>query len=377
MARPTTQDLSAIVDVVVEVSPASAPRPSFNELLILGPSTVISAETRLVSFVSADEILEYGFDANDPEYKAALLYFGQSPAPAKVWLGRQDLTTSPAESILDALKACRNADNSWYYCMATEAVDADHEEIAEWIQTAAPSSIYCYTTASAGALAGTTSPANIFTYMKNNLFQRVIGQYSTDDTNAIAAIIGYACGQNTGLSNSAFTLMFKREIGVTAEALYSNDITTIEGNNGNVYVNYGNYYNVFRPGKMGDGSFFDQILFRDMLVNYIQLNVMDLLYQNPKIPQTEAGVAQLMHAVCQANDQMVNLGYIGPGIWRGNAVLNLKNGDPMPKGYVVQAETVAAQSNADRAARKSPPIYDCINEAGAVHSVLIGVYVAV
>jgi len=36
---------------------------------------------------------------------------------------------------------------------------------------------------------------------------------------------------------------------------------------------------------------------------------------------------------------------------------------------------LASQSQADREARESVPLYVAIKEAGAVHSVLIGVYV--
>ena len=39
---------------------------------------------------------------------------------------------------------------------------------------------------------------------------------------------------------------------------------------------------------MADATRFDEILNLDMLSNNIQLNIMDLLYQSTKVPQTDA-----------------------------------------------------------------------------------------
>jgi len=71
----------------------------------------------------------------------------------------------------------------------------------------------------------------------------------------------------------------------------------------------------------------------------------------------------------------VRRGFLAPGQWNGQNILNLSTGDMLPKGYLVQAEPVASQAQADREARKCPPIYVAIKEAGAIHSLLIGVYV--
>jgi hypothetical protein len=126
---------------------------------------------------------------------------------------------------------------------------------------------------------------------------------------------------------------------------------------------------------MADGTFFDEKINLDMLVNNMQLTIMDLLYQNPKVPQTDAGVTQLINACNEACDEAVRIGFLGAGTWTGRNILNLQTDDPLPKGYLVQAEALSTQAQADREARESVPLYVAIKEAGAVHSVLIGVYV--
>ena len=187
------------------------------------------------------------------------------------------------------------------------------------------------------------------------------------------AIMGYAMGANDGTANSTYTLAYKEEVGVTTEALTTTQVASIKDANGNVYINRGSSYNLFEQGHMANGTSFDELINLDKLQNDIQLTVMDLLYANRKIPQTDDGVNQIVHAlnvVCESN---VTIGFIAPGIWNAAAVGNLSTGDVLTKGYLIQADTVASQSQADREARKSPNIYIAVKLAGAIEYVVITV----
>jgi hypothetical protein len=85
--------LSTILNVAVVVSPAAAPGPSFNQGLIVGPSDTISSSERLRLYSYGTEgMIQDGFSSTDPEVKAAEKYFGQTPKPTYLWIGRQDLT---------------------------------------------------------------------------------------------------------------------------------------------------------------------------------------------------------------------------------------------------------------------------------------------
>ena len=376
---PNTRSLDSIVDIVVSVSPLSAARLTFNQALFIGSTDIIQTTERVRAYESAAEVLE-DFALTDPEYIAAAIYFSQSPQPAKLWIGRQD--TGTGETIVEALEACRMANFEWYIAVCLEAAYADHIACAAYIESATPASLYAYTTTDEDCLTGIESPPDIFTYLKSLNYSRSIGQYATtqsavypNNIYAICAIVGYACGQNSGLANSAFTLKFKQEIGIAVDPLTSTQISVIEGNYGNVYLNYANYYTIFEQGKMANGTFFDEKINLDMLVNNLQLTIMDLLYQNAKIPQTAPGVTQLIHACNEACDNAVRIGFLGAGTWKGVNILNLATDDPLPKGYLVQAEALSTQAQADRELRKSVPIYIAIKEAGAVHSLVIGVYV--
>ena len=82
-----------------------------------------------------------------------------------------------------------------------------------------------------------------------------------------------------------------------------------------------------------------------------------------------------MNVINVACNKYVNTGFIAPGKWNGGEVLNLENGDYLASGYLVQSEPIDSQSQADRDARKAPPIYVCVKLAGAIEFVTIDVYV--
>lgn len=373
MTAPVSLNLDNLINITEYVSPLAAPRSTFNQLLVIGTDTIISASERVRQYTSAADMLDDGFTTASPEYLAALLYFSQSPAPTILWVGCQIIAGSPVESCADALIACRAANFQWYVGVCLNADSNDHLDCAAWAEAAVPTSIYAFTTDDADCITNATD--DIFSVLKGADYSRTIGQYSTDDPYAICAIMGYAMGANTGLANSAYTLMFKGEVGILVEQLTQTQVGYLDGKHANEYLSYGNYYNIFQKGVMANGVDFSEILNMDMLRNDIQLSIMDLLYGTPKIPQTDVGQTMLLHACnicCQA---AVTRGFLGAGTWTGVTVLNVKNGDMLPLGYVCQSASYASQSQADREANKSMPIYICIKLSGIVKSVVIGIYV--
>jgi hypothetical protein len=377
----TTLNLDSIVDVVVSVSPASAPRSTFNQLLIVGSTGIsisnpITTSERVREYESVADMLTDGFKTTDAEYVAAAKYFAQSPAPQIVWIGVRDDLVSPPETILESLIACRAAEANWYQAYSTEAVSVDIPDIALWAEDAVPSTVYVYNTQDANVLISDPNPADIATALKELAYKRTMGQYSTT-AHAIVGAMGVANGLNTGLANSDYTMFGKKIVSVNTENLSFSQKQIIEAKNCNVYLSYANYYTILEPGVMANGYFYDQVLSRDMLVNDIQLSCMDLLFQNPKIPQTETGMTMIHNALVQACQLSVTRGYLGAGTYTGIPFLNLYTGDAMPNGYVIQSLPLSQQSSADRALRKATPFYVTIKESGAVQSMTIAVYVNV
>lgn len=79
--------VSDVVGVDVTLSPVAAALRNFGSLLVLGSTDVIDTSERLRQYsdltgVGAD------FGIGDPEYQAAELFFGQSPRPGLLYIGR-------------------------------------------------------------------------------------------------------------------------------------------------------------------------------------------------------------------------------------------------------------------------------------------------
>lgn len=293
--------------------------------------------------------------------------------------GAQINVTAIGETPLIALQACRTASSSWWGCMCTAAVTADHEAIAAYVESMTPVGDYFYTTQDTNV--PTNGANNVFAALKALLYSRTTGIYSTTQSGAFpnniyaaAAVMGVAMGLNTGLAGSAFTLFGKKLVGISTEPLSSTAVGNIQGNNGNVYLDYGNVFPLLGRGQNASGVFLDQILNRDMLVSNLQFGVMELLTSVPKVPQTNAGQTQILDVVNQAAQTAADIGFIAGGTWTGVKILNLNPGDPINSGYLAQSPPYNTQSKADRIARKAMPVYLAIIEAGAAQSLLIGVY---
>jgi hypothetical protein len=366
----TTLPLTPIVNITYSLSGVSAPRANFNLGLIIGTSTVISNTDRVRVFSSVSEMITSGFSTSSPEYLAAVQYFSVSPAPTQVAIGRQ---VSGTETPLQAVQACRAVNNDWYMVYVPSASNTDHVAIANYIEALTePYSTYILQSSDNDVKNNVAN--NLFATMKTANFNRTLGIFSTS-AHAAAALMGIPMSLTSDLTNSAYTLAFKSLPGTQPEQLTTQQVNNIEGNNGNVYINRGGFYEVTEKGTMFSGTFFDEVIYRDKLVNDIQLNVMDLIYNSPKIPQTEDGMASVRAVVANACEKMRQIGFISGGTWKGQTILTLKLGDELPNGYRVLSDAISSQSQSDRSNRIAPNIYVAILLAGAIHSVLIKVSV--
>lgn len=376
-----TLPLEPVINIIVNLAARSAVRKAFNLALLIGETTVIPQDERVRIFSGVNEMLEAGFKTDDRLYKAAALIFGQAKKPQRVAIGcigkvtiSGETPNTRKETPVETFAACREANGEWYvgiYCAAI--TKTDHLAIAEYIEAIKPNSLYAYTTSDADVLSDTAG--NIFAAMKAKNYRRSIGQYSSNHPDAICAIIGWAMGAMTGTAGSAYTLAYKTEVGVETEnsggVFSSSSVEKIKNNNGNVYINRGSYYDIFEEGTMADGTWFDEMIFLDKYQNDMQLSMMDLLYQNNKIAQLEAGMTQLIDAVKEVCETMHKVGFIESGVWKALDIKALKKGDTLPSGYFIQSDSIDEQAQADRDARKAPPIYVSLKLAGAIHHVTV------
>jgi hypothetical protein len=277
----------------------------------------------------------------------------------------------PAETLLDAVQALADMSNDWYglQVAATGVTDDMYMEVAAYVEAASPSRIQGVTT-QATAVLDPTVTTDIASRVKAALYKRTFTQYSSSSPYASASMLGRAFTVNFQGNNTTITLKFKQEPGVTAETLTTTQAAALAAKNCNVFVNYDNDTAIIQQGVMGNGFFFDEVHGTDWLQNDVQTAVYNLLFTSTtKIPQTDAGVNQIVTTIAGRLEQAVANGLVAPGVWNADGFGNLKRGDTLASGYYIYAPPIATQSQADREARKSPVIQCAIKLAGAIHSV--------
>ena len=91
----TALSVDRVVRVTVNLQPVAAARRNFGVLCIAGSSDVIDPQERLRTYTGITGVVEdFGVDA--PEYKAAELFFSQTPRPYILAIGRYVKENSPA-----------------------------------------------------------------------------------------------------------------------------------------------------------------------------------------------------------------------------------------------------------------------------------------
>lgn len=101
-------DVSRIVRVTVNLTQAPAAARSFTTLMIAGDSPVITGLQRYRTYTNITDVAN-DFGTTAPEYLAASLYFGQSPQPKKLLIGRWLRVATAAQNLGGILSPSQQA----------------------------------------------------------------------------------------------------------------------------------------------------------------------------------------------------------------------------------------------------------------------------
>jgi hypothetical protein len=262
---------------------------------------------------------------------------------------------------------------------AGDIVNADYQAVAAYIEGAISTSgnahLFGVTSQEAAAivLPDTTS---IGALLKAAGYNRSGVQYSSANLYAVTSLLGRLLTTNAAGTNTALTLMYKQEPGVTAENLNSTQQAALNANNYNYYAAFNNSTSIIVNGMVASGQFMDTIWNVDALAGQIQANVFNALYTTPtKIPQTDPGMNQLGTQISAACQQFVTNGALAPGTWTVGGFGQLKQGDFMPTGFYVYVPPVSTQAAGPRGARAAVPIQVAAKLAGAVHTASAQIFV--
>ncbi|HGV0188793.1 TPA: DUF3383 family protein [Enterobacter kobei] len=367
--------LNRVTNVTVTLSARAAQGRNFGSMLILGNSTVIPITERLRLYSDPADIGD-DFGVDSEEYKAAVVWFSQSPRPTQLYVGRwvDSLTSAesgPTETLLQAVNALLDY-NSWYglHLAVPEADypdDADMISVSAAIESATVSRILAITSSEADILSS-AEETDLATKLKAAKYSRTYIQYSSTSPYAALSAFGRAFTVNFTGSNTTITLKFKQLPGITYETIGTSQANTLEAKNCNVYVYYENDTAILEQGVMCNGDFFDERHGLDWLQNAVQTADYNTLYTSTtKIPQTDAGTTTRIANIEKVLDVADKNGLFAPGIWTGGPMGQLGTGDTLTKGYYTWADTVDNQLQTDREARKGVPIQVAAKLAGAVH----------
>jgi hypothetical protein len=491
--------VSALISATVNLTAQPAATPNFNTCLILGQSTVIDTVSRFRNYYSAAALLADGYLSTSAEYLAAVAWFGQSPQPTSLLVGRwayaaasgqlicatataanqvasgwtgvtagslrvsingtiynlsamnfsaqttmqgvagviqtalaaalagttcvwdsvylRFVITSPttgtgstvsflsstglgtdisvmmngtatssgayvangvaAETALAAVTLFDlNWSDQWYGLVIPQAVDTDHLAVAGYIESATAAHFYGVTHAE-GAVLTSGDTTNISYKLKALGYNHTASQYSSGSTVAIVSLLARLLTTNFTGNNTAITVMYKQEPGVTAETLNQTQATNLASYNCNVFVAYNNATSIIQFGMCASGQFIDTVVGVDWMKTSIQTAIYNALYTSTtKIPQTDAGMHQLYTQIESICIEGVTNGLLAPGTWSGTAFGQLANGAWLSKGYYIYQPPMTAQTQAARAARQSVPFQIAAHLAGAVHTASLQLNVA-
>jgi len=277
-----------------------------------------------------------------------------------------------AESPVQCASVLANLSSAWYGLMfASTASITDSQNIAVcgFIEALSITRVFGVTTQETATLSSLSTTDLASQMVAGGYIQSLI-QYSSFTPYAIASFFGRAFTVNFAASNSTITMMYKQEPGVDAENLTENQAQVLTAKRCNVFVEYVNDTAIVQNGVMSGPRFFDETFGLNWFQNAVQTDVYNALYTSPtKIPQTDAGVNQLVNVIAGDCEEAVNNGLVAPGVWNAPGFGNLAQGQYLKTGYYIYAQPIALQSQADRETRVSPPIQVAIKLAGAIQTV--------
>lgn len=346
-------NLNAIADVINEKTKASF-SCSFN-----GQAFILKSAER-----GANKTLDYFTAANSGTFLGDLVKLTEQTILSKVDGADNETPEAAAQDAADKSAA-------WYgLTFATkEALDVSKVlDVAGYIESATPARIFGVTETDTRCLSATYKE-DLASKLKAQNLRRTFVCFSQNKHSA-ASIFGRAFTTDFSMNRSTITLMYKQEPGIAAENLTETQAVALKGKNCNVFVNYNNNSAIIQHGTMANGAFIDEVHGLDWLTDAVQNAIYNLLYTSKaKVPQTDFGQNQLISAAEGVCQEAVNNGLVSAGTWNAEGFGQLQNGDYLSSGYYIYSEPVTGQNQADREARKAPPLQIAVKLAGAIHTV--------
>ncbi len=316
-----------------------------------------SGTTGVTSFITVLTAGATGTDISTQEFTD-----GRAPS-ARIYDGID------AESMTAALDAINDVNDSFYGVAGTKEINDEQtaEDAAAWCEPL--TKLFANSSSDANTV-DPLSTSDVAYKFKQQGYNRTFTVFSRTEDYPALSVFARGATVNFEGTNTTITLKFKLLPGIAPDEFTGTEVAALKDKNCNYYTFFADS-RMLAEGQLAIGRFIDELWGLDWLQNAVEVDVFNLLYQSTtKIPQTDKGTALITATIERVLKQAVNNGLGAPGnvtIGTDTVFLN--------KGFQVQAQKVADQSQADREARKAPVISFVLKGAGAIHSVdIIGTF---
>lgn len=227
------------------------------------------------------------------------------------WVSVSPLTATSA--VADDLTAIFDEDSTWYTLIMTERVKATQLAAAEW--TEANKRLFLTATADADVLNPSVTNDTLST-LKDSRYYRTACVYHT---NAATEYPDAAwAGRISTLQPGSETWALKALASITPSKLTGTNRNTIYGKGGNTFEYINDEIALIGVGIQGNGGrvvageWIDVIRFRDWLQDHIQVEMVAMMINRPKVPYTDAGIQLVVANLTKSLQDGVTVGGISP-----------------------------------------------------------------
>ena len=349
---------------------ATALETAINGAANIAGATVTVSGTRFVIMIpSTVDVGTDGFTASSSTDTLGLTGTGS------VTLNR----VTEAEDIGDALARIQALDNSFYWVVPDGDIATDADDIRSVVDWSAPQDFFLMFDAIGEATLTTNESTSIGAIIsaldQNNVAAIYNGE--TVDHKAIAYAAVFS-GVNFEQPSALITGKFKTLAGTTATDLTPAQRDELTRKRINYYVPRGAVSDTEEGTSFG--TWIDVQFGLGWFQNAVRVAVYNALRSSPRLPQTESGVTVLVASIQGICEQAVRNGLLAPNQVTPatrkaiqDATGNANFDGFLSVGYLVYAGALAEQSQANREARKAPPITVWAKGSGAIHFVDISI----
>lgn len=279
--------------------------------------------------------------------------------------GAAESTLEP-ETKLEAITALKQAVNAKGATFIDNTTDAEKLQLATFA-VANDMLIYDVFSSSSNLVVSNDNP---MWQIKTSGLQNFRGLHSKAGNRKLAvSYMARAHVVNFSAENTAMTMHLKT-LAVPAEDYTQGEIDAAKRVGLDIYTTIKDVSVVLTSHANG---FVDNVYNLMAFIDAVQTDMFNLLKTTPtKIPQTTAGVNQLVDQAEKTTREFVRAGVFAPGTWSlsdffGNRDTFMRSIEQ--NGFYWLAGLLSEQSQADRQQRKSPVLQCAVKNAGAIHSV--------